>query len=129
MLPGPGPVPAERARALADKLRTLPLGNLSEPVVRAYITQETVSEIYDMENIHYVGMWKGQILALADPARYPDYFGDRAIAPLARFDATAIRTETARLLGHPNPIITVLAAKPTATPPAPTMPPGAGMPR
>jgi len=97
--------------------------------VRAYITQETVSEIYDMENIHYVGMWKGQILALAEPARYADYFGDRAIAPLARLDVAAVRAEAARLLGHPNPIITVLSAKPTATPPAPTMPPGAGMPR
>jgi len=128
-LPGPGPVSPERARALADKLRALPLDHLPEPVVRAYITQETVSEIYDMENIHYVGMWKGQILALADPARYPDYFGDRAIAPLVRFDATAVRTETARLLGHPNPIITVLAAKPAAKSPAPMMPPGAGMPR
>lgn len=128
-LPGPGPVSPERARALADKLRTLPLDNLPEPVVRAYITQETVSEIYDMENIHYVGMWKGQILALADPARYADYFGDRAIAPLARLDATAVRAEAARLLGHPQPVITVLSAKPAATPPAPTMPPGAGMPR
>ncbi len=124
-----GPVPAEQARALAGKLRALPLDNLPEPVARAYITQETVGEIYDMENIHYVGMWKGQILALADPARYAEYFGDRAIAPLARLDAAAVRAEAVRLLGYPDPIITVLNAKSTDKPPAPAMPPGAGMPR
>jgi hypothetical protein len=128
-IPAPGPVPPEHARRLAARLRTLPLDTLSAALFGAYVTQETVSEIYDMENIHYVGMLKGQVLALVEPARYPEFFGDRAVSPLARLEAGAVRGEVARLLGQDQPVITILNARPAEKPPAPAMPPGAGMPR
>jgi zinc protease len=116
------PRTAAQAEALAAKVRALAPTDPSDERIRAYQLKAELDEIYNLENIHYLGMWKGQFLADLPMDRLPDFFGDRLVARIRAVTAAAAGTQARRLLAWDRPLITVLNGQAGDKPGKPAMP-------
>ena len=107
---------------LMGKIRRLKPELLSAEALKSYRIRLEVDEIYNYENIHYLGMLKGQLLAIGASADYGSFFGDRYLAPFQSVTAEQIQEWAVRLLGLTRPLVAILNAE--AREPAMAPPPG-----
>ena len=122
------PRTAEQAGALAAKIRAMAAAVLDPPpeLLRTYQLKAELDEIYNLENIHYLGMWKGQLLADLPIERLPDFFGDPFVKRIRAVDPAAAGAQARKLLGWERPLVTVLNGQPADKAGKPGMPGHAG---
>lgn len=123
------PRTAAQAEALAAKVRQMAVLDPTAESLRTYQLKAELDEIYNLENIHYLGMWKGQLLADLPLQRLPDFFGDPFVQRIRAVTAAEAGAQARKLLGWERPLITVLNGQPSDKPGKPGMPAMPGMPK
>ena len=68
-------------------------------LLRTYQLKAELDEIYNLENIHYLGMWKGELAADLPIERLPDFFGDPFVKRIRAVDPAAARAGAEAWLG------------------------------
>ncbi len=102
------PFTAESAAAVQKALAALKVGDLPAKLLASYRTRLEVDEIYSMENVHYLGMYKGEILADLPLAAVKRFFGTDYLDHIRAVTATEVGAVARRLLGTAHPRLIVL---------------------
>jgi zinc protease len=121
----PAPRSAAQGEAWAAKVRALAPADPPAELLRTYQLKAELDEIYNLENIHYLGMWKGQLLADLPLERLPEFFGDSLVKRIQAVAPSAAGDQARRLLGWERPLVAVLDGQPpdaTGKPAKPAMP-------
>jgi len=111
-----------QAEALAAKVRALAPADPPVERLRSYQLKAELDEIYNLENIHYLGMLKGQLLADLPLERLPDFFGDRWVGRIRAVTPAAAGEQARKLLGWDRPLVSILNGSAEAKPARPAMP-------
>jgi len=123
------PRTAQQAEALAAKIRTMAVLDPPPELLRTYQLKAELDEIYNLENIHYLGMWKGQLLADLPVERLPEFFGDSLVKRIQAVAPAEAGGQARKLLGWERPLVTVLNGQPSDKSGKPGMPAMPGMPK
>lgn len=111
------------AAAMVTRMRAAVTGAPDESVLASYKLKLEVEEIYNQENIHYLGMMKGQILAGVPYPEYPRFFGETYLERLRRVTAGDVLKQARRILDWASPLLVILnPAGPEAPAPMKKMP-------
>ena len=102
------PVARQKIDQIKEALKRIGNIKLTPSLLKAYKVSRTVEEIYDFENTHYLGMFKGEILADVPFDKVKRHFPPLLIKLIEGVKVSDIEKEMSKLLGYPDPIITLL---------------------